>query len=395
MNNFTFYSPTHFEFGKDTESKTGGLIRKFGGTKVLFVYGGGSIKKSGLYGEIVTSLGASGLPFNELSGVSANPRDTLVYEGIEIVRSTGIDFILAVGGGSVIDTAKAIASGSLYDGDFWDFFCGKAKPEKALPVGTVLTISAAGSEGSPDAVVVKTTGLAPGETPKKAGHSGDCLRPKFSVLNPALTFTLPAYQTAAGAADIIQHVAERYFSNTENCEITDRMCESVILTMLSEAPKAIANPADYDARANIMWAGTVAHTNICGVGRVQDWACHGLEHEISARYDSAHGAGLSVLFPHWLEYAGNRNPHKAVLFAERIFGVKTGGNAPAAISEAFARLRAFYGSIGLPGSLSELGVKAEDLDTFADRVLARKGGSLGNYVTFGKDDILAIYKAAL
>ena len=270
MDNFTFYSPTKFAFGKGTESQAGSLVKEFGGSKVLLHFGGGSVVKSGLLDRVKNSLTAAGVSFVELGGVQPNPRDDKVYEGIELCKKEGVDFILAVGGGSAIDSAKAIAMGVCHDGDFWDFYSGKAQAAKAVPVGTVLTIAAAGSEGSGDSVITKIDGML------KRGAGAECIRPKFSILNPELTQTLPAYQTACGITDIMAHVFERYFTNTKNVETTDRLCEAVLLSMINEAPKVIKNPNDYEARANIMWAGMVAHNNIVGVGRSQDWNSHGI-----------------------------------------------------------------------------------------------------------------------
>ena len=253
MDNFNFCSPTEFVFGKDRENETGKYIKKYGGSRVLIHYGGGSAIKSGLVDRVKKSLESEGLTYCELGGVKPNPRDNLVYEGIELCRKNNIDFIVSVGGGSCIDSSKAIAMGVPYEGDFWDFYSGKAYIKSALPVGTVLTIAAAGSEGSGDSVITQEkTGL-------KRGAGSDHIRPKFSILNPALTCTLPAYQTACGAADIMAHVFERYFTNTKEVEITDRLWEAVLLTMVKETPRVIADPDNYDARANIMWAGMVAH----------------------------------------------------------------------------------------------------------------------------------------
>lgn len=400
MDNFSFRSPTHFEFGGGAEAKTAELIKQFAGVaaeniKVLFVYGGGSIKSSGLYDRIKTTLAEGNINFIELGGVEANPKDTKVYEGIELARKEGLNFILAAGGGSVIDTGKAIAAGALYDGDFWDFYEGKPV-EKALPVGTILTIAAAGSEGSKDAVIVKTTNLPEGVTPKKHGASGECLRPVFSVLNPELTQTLPPYQTAAGCADIMQHVMERYFSNTAKVEVTDRLCEALLTTIITEAPRVLFDPNDYDARANIMWAGMVAHNNICGVGRAQDWACHNLEHEISAKYGTAHGAGLAAIVPHWARFVCDKNPNKFVQFAVRVFGVQMHfDNLRQTAFEGIDRLANFLKSIGMPEKISQLGVTESDISIFADRLIARKGGGSGAYVRLGRDEIITIYKNAL
>ena len=290
MDNFNFYSPTYFAFGKDREQDAGALVKRFGGTKVLIHYGGGSVIRSGLLERVKASLEAEGFPYVELGGVKPNPRSGLVYEGIELCKREGVDFILAVGGGSTIDSSKAIAAGVVYEGDFWDFYCGKTI-DRALPIGTILTIAAAGSEGSPDSVITNENGMF------KRGATGDAIRPKFSILNPALTQTLPPYQTACGITDIMAHLYERYLTNTKEVEVTDRLIEALLLTMIHEGPRVIENPDNYDARANIMWAGTVAHTNIVGVGREQDWNSHGIEHELSALYDCAHGAGLAVIMP--------------------------------------------------------------------------------------------------
>ncbi|MBO5489071.1 MAG: iron-containing alcohol dehydrogenase, partial [Eubacterium sp.] len=289
MNNFTFYAPTYFDFGKGAQTHVADLVRQFGGSKVLLHYGGGSIKKSGLYDEVIQILSRAGIGYVELGGVKPNPRSGLVYEGIELCKKEGVDFILAVGGGSTIDSSKAIAAGAVYDGDFLDFYQGKASITKALPIGTILTIAAAGSEGSPNTVITDE------KTWLKKGARGECLRPKFSIMNPELTCTLPPYQTAAGATDIMAHICERYFSNTTEVEVTDRLCEALLKTMIQETPRVIEDPNNYDARANIMWTGMLAHNNSCGVGREQDWASHHIEHELSGKYDVTHGAGLAVI----------------------------------------------------------------------------------------------------
>ena len=282
MDNFMFYSPTCFVFGKDTEKETGKMVKRFGGTKVLIHYGGGSVVRSGLIDRVKASLDAENIPYLELEGVKPNPRSGLVYQGIDLCRKEGIDFILAVGGGSTIDSSKAIAAGTVYDGDFWDFYCGKYI-EKALPIGTVLTIAAAGSEGSPDSVITKEEGMY------KRGATGDAIRPKFSILNPALTQTLPPYQTAAGITDIMAHLYERYLTNTKEVEVTDRLIEALMMTLVHEGPRVIADPNNYDARANIMWAGMMAHNNSVGVGRSQDWNSHDIEQDRkSTRLNSSH-----------------------------------------------------------------------------------------------------------
>ncbi len=390
MNNFTFYSPTKFVFGKDTENKAGQLVKDSGGSKVLLHFGGQSAKKSGLVDRVTTSLKNSGLEFIELGGVHPNPLDTLVYEGIEICKKEGIDFILAVGGGSVIDSAKAIAIGACYDGDFWDFYSGKAQPQKAIPVGTVLTIAAAGSEGSGDSVVTKSDGMY------KRATSGECIRPKFSILNPALTQTLPPYQTAAGATDIMAHVCERYFTNTKNVETTDRLCEAVLLAMINETPKVIANPDDYEARANIMWAGMVAHNNIVGVGRDQDWNSHGIEHELSGLYDCTHGAGLAVIMPAWMTYVYKPDVMRFAQWAVRVWNCKMDFTNPEKTAlDGIQAFKNFLKLIGMPSKMSEVGGKEEDIPTLVRNFGLKDGQTTGGFVHLNSEDIANIYRLAL
>lgn len=393
MDNFNFYSPTEFVFGKDRENECGKYVKKNGGTKVLIHYGGGSVKKSGLLDRVKSSLSAENIPFAELGGVQPNPRDTKVYEGIEICKAENIDFILAVGGGSVIDSSKAIALGALYDGDFWDFYDKKAVIEKALPVGTVLTIAAAGSEGSGNTVITKTDGMW------KRGAGSDILRPKFSVMNPELTFTLPSYQTACGATDIMAHVFERYFTNTKEVEITDRLCEAVLCTIIKEVPRVLDNPENYDARANIMWAGTMAHNNICGVGREQDWNSHGLEHELSGLYDVAHGAGLAVMMPAWMEFVMSHDVMRFAQMAVRVFGISMNFQNPEETAMlGIKAFRKFLRSIGMPINFAELGAKEEDIPELAEKFAVTKigeNGTTGGFVKLTKEDAAEIYRIAL
>ncbi len=389
MENFTFYSPTKFVFGKDMENQAGELVREFGGKKVLLHFGGKSAEKSGLLSRVRQSLKAAGIDFVELGGVHPNPQDDLVYEGIELCKKNGVDFVLAVGGGSVIDSSKAIALGVCYDGDFWDFYSHKETPTKALPVGTVLTIAAAGSEGSGNSVITKKDGMV------KRGTGGDCIRPKFSILNPALTQTLPPYQTACGATDIMAHVCERYFTNTKNVETTDRLCEAVLLSMVHEVPRVIANPDDYDARANIMWAGMVAHNNIVGVGREQDWNSHGIEHELSGLYDCAHGAGLAVIMPSWMEYVWRHDVMRFAQWSERVWGVKMDFADPESTArEGIHRFRLFLHDIGMPINFEELGAKEEDIPTLVKKFGLADGQTTGGFVHLNSDDITKIYQIA-
>ncbi|HQG67710.1 MAG TPA: iron-containing alcohol dehydrogenase [Paludibacteraceae bacterium] len=388
MNNFNFYSPTYFVFGKGRENEAGKYVKRFGGTKVLLHFGGNSAIKSGLLDRVKKSLTQEGISFVELGGVLPNPRSGLVYKGIEICKNEGVDFILAVGGGSVIDSAKAIAAGALYDGDFWDFYTGK-KVEKALPVGTILTIAAAGSEGSSSSVITHENGLL------KRSAEGNALRPVFSILNPELTFTLPAYQTACGITDMMAHVMERYFTNTREVEITDRLCEGILLTIIKEAPVAIAEPTNYGARANIMWAGMVAHNDICGVGREQDWATHQMEHELSALYDVAHGAGLAVMFPAWMKYVMNHDIMRFAQFAVRVWGCEMDFQHPEITAkEGIAKFEQFLISIGMPVRFAELGAKAEDIPTLVKNM--RLGNcTVGSFVKLTEKDVAEIYKLAV
>ncbi|MBO7660345.1 MAG: iron-containing alcohol dehydrogenase, partial [Bacteroidaceae bacterium] len=337
MENFVFCTPTNFVFGRGTESQVGKLCIENGATRVLIVYGGGSVVRSGLLDRVRTALTEVNLPFGELGGVKPNPEDDLVRIGIDMVRNEHFDFILPVGGGSTIDTAKGIACGALYDGDFWDFYCGKAKIQKALPVGVILTIAAAGSEGSGNSVITNLSNMQ-----KLSLRCPEHLRPRFSILNPELTMTLPPYQTASGICDMMVHIFERYFNNTAETGITDRVSEGVLMSIMDEAPKVMANPQDYGARANIMWAGMLAHNGICGTGVVEDWASHFMEHELSALYGVTHGAGLAVMFPAWLTVVSRINPHRAKQLALRVLHVSPEGKTDEEIiAEGIARLREF------------------------------------------------------
>lgn len=388
MNNFQFYSPTEIVFGEGTEKECGKYVKKYGGTKVLVHYGSGSAKRSGLLDRVCDSLKAEGIEYVLLGGVQPNPRDTKIYEGIELCRKENVDFILSVGGGSCIDSSKAIALGVPYDGDFWDFY-GTGKPvEEALPIGTVLTIAAAGSEGSGATVVTKEEGML------KRDCVSDKLRAKFSVLNPALTQTLPAYQTACGATDIMAHVFERYFTNTTEVEITDRLCEAVLLTMVKETPRVIEDPNNYQARANIMWAGMVAHNDIVGVGRDQDWNSHGIEHELSGLYDCAHGAGLAVIMPSWMEFVYKHNPMRFAQMAVRVWGCEMNFDAPEVTAmEGIKKFRSFLKSIGMPINFEELGAKEEDIPALVDK-FGLGDGKTGGFVQLSSEDVAKIYTIA-
>lgn len=392
MENFNFYAPTFFAFGKDRENDCGELVKRFGGSKVLIHYGGGSVVRSGLLDRVKASLQNAGLDFVELGGVKPNPRSGLVYEGIKLCKEEKVDFVLAVGGGSTIDSSKAIAAGVVYEGDFWDFYQGKLI-EKALPIGTILTIAAAGSEGSPDSVITNENGMI------KRGATGDAIRPKFSILNPALTQTLSAYQTACGITDIIAHLYERYLTNTKDVEVTDRLIESLILTMKTEGPKVMANLQDYQARANIMWAGMVAHNNIVGVGRTQDWTSHDIEHELSALYDCAHGAGLAVTMPAVFTYNMSHDVARFAQIAVRVWGCEMDFVNPENTAKAgIEALRSFLISIGMPKNFEELGAREADIEKMAHTCCygnANQNGTVGGFVTLEQKDVEAIYRLML
>ncbi len=389
MNNLTFYSPTEFVFGKDTEKKTGELIKKYHGTKALIVYGGGSVIRSGLLQRIKDLLDKAGIIHVELGGIQPNPTDPKVYEGIELGRREQVDFLLPVGGGSVIDTAKAIAAGIPYEGDFWDFYIGHAVPQEALRIGVVLTIPAAGSEGSGNSVITKLDGLK-----KLSLRTPELLRPAFAVMNPELTYTLPAWQTACGITDMMAHIMERYFTNTEDTEVPDRMCEGTLKAIIHEAARVMNNPSDYGARANLMWAGMIAHNGTCGVGCEEDWSSHFLEHEVSALYNVTHGAGLAVIFPAWLTYMADHHAKKTAQYAVRVWDVPESGDLRTMSLEGVSRLKSFLHSIGMPVTFKELGIEHPDIDLLVKKFHENKGERIGNYFPLDSKASRKIYEIA-
>jgi hypothetical protein len=382
MENFEFCTPTNYLFGRNMEERTGQQTRAMGCERVLLVYGGGSVVRSGLLDRVKASLDAAGVTYHTLGGIRPNPTDDRVYEGIEMCRREHVDGVLAVGGGSVIDTAKAIAGGVLYHGDFWDFWAGRAVMTEALPVGVVLTIAAAGSEGSGNSVITKLDGM------HKISLRTTVLRPRFAILNPELTFTLPAYQIACGVTDMMAHIMERYFSTTGGVEVTDRLCEGTLKAIIEEAPKAIADPTGYDAMANIMWSGTVAHNGICGTGRVEDWTSHAMEHEISALYGVAHGAGLAVVFPAWMTFMASHNPFKIEQYARRVWGQDTA-------MDGIAALRRFLASIGMPLTFADLGIQNPDIDLMVRKLHENKGPVIGGYMKLTAKETADIYRLML
>ncbi len=389
MNDFTYYTPTKYVFGRGVEKKAGELAANIGLKKVLLTYGGGSVVRSGVLERVKNALDEAGVKHIEFGGINPNPTDDRVYEGIEICRRENVDGLLAVGGGSVIDTAKAIALGVPYDGDFWDFYAGKLPATTALPVGVVLTIPAAGSEGSGNSVITRLDGLH-----KISLRTESALRPKFALMNPELTFTLPPYQTASGIADMMVHIMERYFSNTPDVEITDRVAEGVLKAIIEEAPKVMADPTNYQARANIMWSGTLAHNGICGTGRQEDWVSHFMEHEISAVYGVTHGAGLAVVVPAWMTFMANHHPEKIAQFGRRVFDVDSRDDRTAAL-EGIECLKAFWSALGLPVTFTQLGIDTPDIDLLVNKLHENKGAEIGGYYRLKAADTKAIYELML
>jgi len=391
MNNFTLHTPTDFVFGKDAELHIADMLKKYDATKILIHYGGGSVIKSGLLQRVEDNLNEADIAYVKLGGAQPNPIDTLVYEGIELCKKEKVDFVLAVGGGSTIDSAKAIAVGALYDGDFWDFFDRKLPITKALKVGTILTIPAAGSEASSSMVITRTAG----DEALKRGAGSPYIIPVFSLLNPELNYTLPAFQTACGIADMMAHVMERYFTPTKDVEITDRLCEAVLLAIINEAPKAVNEPYNYGARANLTWAGTIAHNDSCGVGRVGDWASHQMEHELSALYGVAHGAGLAVMFPAWMKYVCETDLDRFVQFATRVWGVANGADKKAVALKGIEALENFFTSIGLPVNFEQLGAKKEDIDLMVKTLNINMGDTIGNFRKLSMEDARKVYELAV
>ena len=388
MNNFRFWSPTEFIFGKNTVSNTAQLIKKYKGSKVLIHYGGQSAIKSGLLAAIENDLQNAFIDYVKLGDVIPNPVDIKVYEGIDLCRKEGVNFILAVGGGSVIDSAKAIAAGTPYAGNFWNFFERTVDLNKAIPVATILTIPAAGSEGSPNTVITNTKEML------KRSFGSPLLRPVFSIMDPELTYSLPADQTAYGIADMMAHIMERYFTQTSEVEVTDRLCEGLLKAIITETPVVIANPRNYGARANIMWAGTMAHNGICGVGREEDWATHGLEHELSAHYNIPHGAGLSVMFPAWMTYVYLSGIDRFVQFAARVWEIEDKGNKKETALKGILALKDFFSSIGLPVDFQGLGINVSDIDLFMETLKINSGGRLGFFKRLDMEDCRKIYEIA-
>ncbi len=387
MLNFEYWNPTRILFGKGMTDRVGQECRKYG-ERVLLVYGGGSIKATGLYKRVVDRLREAGCSVFELGGVQPNPRLSKVREGVDICRRENIEVLLAVGGGSVIDTAKIVAAGACYDGDPWDFFKGKGVMTRKLPLGTVLTLAATGSEMNRNAVITHD------ETKEKLVVKNPVLFPDFSILDPENTFTVPREHTVYGIVDMIAHVFEQYFHPTPETPLQDRLAEGIMKTIIEYTPRVLANPADYDARATIMWCGTLALNHLIEAGTPGEWATHRMELELSGVYDIPHGAGLAILFPQWMEHVLPLIPHKFAQFAERVWGISRDGRSDIELGKmGIARTREWFREIGAPTTLREVGIGEERLEEMAERVAQR--GPIGTVKVLTKEDILTIYRRSL
>lgn len=389
MNDFRFYTPTRYIFGREAQKEAGKMSKELLGNKVMVVYGQGSVVRSGLLQQTLDSLREHGVEYTEFGGIQPNPTDSPVEKAINQCRAEGVTGILAVGGGSVIDTAKAIACGCMYEGDFRDFYLGKAIPQKALPIGVILTIPAAGSEGSGNSVITLEEGMR-----KISIRTESVLRPLFALMNPELTYTLPAYQTACGIVDMMAHIFERYFTPTEGVEVTDRISEGLLKAIIEESRKVMDDPTGYDARANIMWAGTLAHNGVCGTGKTEDWVSHGMEHEISAVYGVAHGAGLAVMLPAYMTFMTSHKPERVAMVGRNVFGVVNSDDTEAA-KEGVEALKAFFRSIGMPVTFGQLGIDNPDIPLLVKKLHINKGETFGGYYKLDAADTEAIYRLAL
>lgn len=392
IKDFNFYAPTRVVFGKNSEQQIGNLVKSHGGQKVLIHYGGGSAERSGLLSVVRRQLETAGLAYVELGGVVPNPLLSLVYKGIELCRAEHVDFVLAVGGGSVIDSAKAIGYGVPYDGDVWDFWAGRNTPSACLPIGVVLTIPAAGSEMSSSCVITKDDGLL------KRGINSDLCRCRFAVMNPERTYTLPSYQTAAGATDIMMHTMERYFSKYEDMTLTDAIAEALLRTVKDAAQVVLEHPDDYRHRAQIMWAGSLAHNDLTECGTEKDFATHRLEHELSALFGVTHGAGLAALWPSWARYVKPRHLSRFVQFAVNVMGVANDFAHPDETAEkGILAMEDFYRKIGMPVNIHELlgrEITSDEIGQMVDK--CSRGGTItvGAMEVLEAKDMRAIYEMA-
>ena len=390
MFDFKYFTPTKVLFGKNTEEKVAELVKEFGGKKVLIHYGGGSVIRSGLMQKVTDKLDGAGIAYIKLGGAVPNPHLSLVYEGIELCKKEGIDFILAVGGGSAIDSAKAIGYGVMNEGDVWDLYDYKKQAKACLPIGVILTLAATGSEMSDSSVITKEEGLV------KRGYSSDFCRPRFAILNPELTMTRPDYQTACGCTDIMMHTMERYFTNGGNMELTDSMAEALLRTVKENAKILVKDPNNYDARAEVMWAGSLSHNGLTGCGNDGgDWMTHKLEHELGGLYDVAHGAGLAALWGSWARYVYKNCLPRFKRYAINVMGIAPDAGSDEEIAlKGIEAMEDFYREIKMPTNLKELGVNAtdEDLKLMAHKCAVGVNGAKGSAKLLREEDMLEIYK---
>lgn len=390
MFDFKYFTPTKVLFGKNTEDKVAELIQEFGGKKVLIHYGGGSVIRSGLMQRVTDKLDEAGIKYVKLGGAVPNPHLSLVYEGIELCKKEGVDFLLAVGGGSAIDSAKAIGYGVMNGGDVWDFYDYKRKATSSMPLGVILTLAATGSEMSDSSVITKEEGLV------KRGYSSDFGRPKFAILNPELTMTLPDYQTACGCTDIMMHTMERYFTNGGNMELTDSMAEALLRTVKENAKILAKDPKNYDARAEVMWAGSLSHNGLTGCGNDGgDWMTHKLEHELGGLYDVAHGAGLAAIWGSWARYVYKNCLPRFKRYAINVMGIPADAGTDEEIAlKGIEAMEDFYREIKMPTNLRELGVNAtdDDLKLMAHKCAVGVNGGKGSARFLKEEDMLEIYK---
>lgn len=388
MINFEFSNTTEIVFGRDTQNQVGEKIRKYSDCDtVLLVYGSDRIKKNGLFDTVCESLKTQEIRVVELGGVKPNPRLGLVREGINICRRENISFILAVGGGSAIDTAKAIGVGVPYEGDVWDFYLGRKTPEKTLMTAAVCTIPAAGSEASLSSVITNEEGWY------KKSINLDLIRPVFSIINPELTFSLPAYQIGCGVVDMMTHIMERYFTNTTHVDLTDRLCEAALRSIIANGVKTLAEPENYDVRAEIVWAGTLAHNGLLNTGRVQDWASHRIALEMSGKYDIAHGASLSIVYPAWMEYVYQHDKKRFMQFAVRVWNVDLAyGQEDEICLEGIRRMREFLKKLDMPLTFEDAGLPVDAFEEMADKATYGDTIPVGNFVKIGKKQMIDIYK---
>lgn len=386
MENFNFKNSTRLVFGKDTHAETGNYVKPYSNKILVHYEGDGSlIKQLGIYDKVINSLEKNGIEYITLGGVVPNPRLSLVYEGIKICKENNINFVLAIGGGSVIDSAKAIALGTVYEGDVWDFFTGKNEPKSSLNVGVVLTIPGSGSEMSESSIISNE------ELSLKCVCDTEHNFPVFSILDPQVCFTIPPYLMACGVTDIMSHLMERYFSQAKHTELSDALMEAAMRTVVEFGPKIMSEPKEYNNCAQIMWSATVAHNGMIACGRIADWSSHRIEHELSAIYNITHGAGMAIVFPAWMKYVKDENLDVFVNFATKVFGVENNGNKEEIANKGIEKLENFFKNLGLKTKLSDVNIGEENFEIMAQKALAGND-TLGRFKKLNKEDIVNILK---